>query len=80
MNKQNTVAETIPYEAPCMTTVPIRTSGMLCVSGSPLTGGNPYGETSELIDFEAFNSSESEALRNGQFGDWSSEGNRFFGD
>jgi len=33
MNKQKTVAETIPYEAPCMTTVPIRTSGMLCVSG-----------------------------------------------
>lgn len=33
MNKQKTVAETIPYEAPQMQVVPIRTSGMLCASG-----------------------------------------------
>ena len=31
MNKQKTVAETIPYEAPCMTTVHIRTSGAMLV-------------------------------------------------
>ena len=79
MNKQNTVAETIPYEAPCMTTVPIRTSGaMLVGSGSPLTGGSPYGANPELIDFEAYNSSETEAIRNGRFDDWSNDGERSF--
>lgn len=80
MNTETPVITATPYVPPQMTTVPLRTSGMLCVSGSPLRGGSPYGVDPELIDFEAFNRSESEALRNGQFGDWSSEGNSFFGD
>ncbi len=81
MNTETPVITATPYVPPQMTTVPLRASGaMLVGSGNPLTGGSPYGENPELIDFEASNSSESEALRNGQFGDWSSEGNSFFDD
>ena len=78
MKTEKPVVEAAAYEPPCMTVVPIRTSGMLCVSGSPLRGGSPYGEDPELIDFEASNSSETEAIRNGQFGDWSNDGERSF--
>ena len=66
----------IPYESPQMTTIPIRTSGMLCLSA-----GNIYqnAEEADVLDFLREGSDSENGNLNGQFTPWSDEnGSSFF--
>lgn len=60
----------LPYESPQMTTIPIRTSGMLCLSA-----GNVYqnAEEADVLDFLREGSESENGNLNGRFTEWSDD-------
>lgn len=77
MKTEKPIVEAAAYMPPHMTVVPVRISGMLCSSG---LRGTPWPDAINptSMDFENSSSSEYEATRNGQFGDWSNDGEQSF--
>lgn len=72
MKTEKTVVEIENYTPPQMTVVPVRVSGMLCMSMHANT------EDASLMDFESEGNAENPGNLNGQFGTWSDEGGSSF--